>query len=130
MAVPTVATWSVDALEAAHESFRVLIDAGTGAGKIRIRDASDVLLSEVALSDPCGTVSAVTGQLTFSIAGPDASADATGVAAYGEFADSDNNVQLSLPAAEGAVAVSGKIVLNSLSIIELGAVTVVSATVG
>ncbi len=129
MAVPSVATYSAAALVAAHTSFKTLIDAGT-AGSIKIRDSSDVLLAQIPLSDPCGSVNGTTGQLTFSIAGPDSSADASGTAAYGEFCASDGTVHLSLPAQAGSVAVSGKLVLNTLSIIAGGPVGIVTATIG
>lgn len=130
MAVPSVATYSAAALVAAHTSFKALIDAGSGAGSIKIRDAADVLLAQVPLSDPCGSVNGTTGQLAFSIAGPDSSADASGTAAYGEFCDSDGLVHLSLPAQQGTTAVSGKMVLNTLSIIAGGPVGIVTATIG
>jgi len=130
MPAPSSATYSAAALVAAHTSFKDLIDAGSAGGSIKIRDAADVLLAQVPLSDPCGTVNGTTGQLTFSIAGPDSSADASGTAAYGEFCDSDGVVHLSLPAQAGTVAVSGKIVLNTLSIIAGGPVSVLSATIG
>jgi len=130
MPAPSSATYSAAALIAAHTSFKTLIDAGAGAGKIFIRNSADALLAEVPLSDPCGTVNGTTGQLTFSIAGPDTSADATGTAAYAEFADSDNTVHLSLPSQAGSTAVSGKIVLNTLSIVAGGPVTISSAVIG
>jgi hypothetical protein len=129
MTVPTVATYSAAALIAAHTSFKDLIDIGT-AGSIKIRDAADVLLAQIPLSDPCGSVHGTTGQLTFSISGPDTSADASGTAAYGEFCDSAGLVHLSLPAQAGAVAVAGKIVLNTLSIVAGGPVAVLTATIG
>ena len=130
MAVPTVATYSAVALVAANTSFKNLIDAGAGAGSIKIRDAADVLLAQIPLTDPCGTVNGTTGQLTITPSGRDESADATGTAAYGEFCDSDGLVHLSLPAQAGSAAVSGKIVINSLSIVAGGPVEVLSATVG
>lgn len=130
MAVPTVATYSAAALVAAHTAFKDLIDAGAGAGSIKIRDAADVLLAQIPLTDPCGTVNGTTGQLTITPSGRDESADATGTAAYGEFCDSNGLVHLSLPAQAGSAAVSGKIVLNSLSIVAGGPVEVLSATVG
>ncbi len=129
MTVPTVATYSAAALIAAHTSFKDLIDIGT-AGSIKIRDAADVLLAQVPLSDPCGTVNGTTGQLAFSMSGPDTSADASGTAAYAEFCDSAGLVHLSLPAQAGAVAVAGKIVLNTLSIVAGGPVAVLTATIG
>lgn len=130
MAVPTVATYSAAALVAAHTAFKDLIDAGAGAGSIKIRDAADVLLAQIPLTDPCGTVNGTTGQLTITPSGRDESADATGTAAYGEFCDSNGLVHLSLPAQAGSAAVSGKIVINSLSIVAGGPVEVLSATVG
>ena len=130
MAVPTVATYSAAALVAAHTAFKDLIDAGAGAGSIKIRDAADVLLAQIPLTDPCGTVNGTTGQLTITPSGRDESADATGTAAYGEFCDSAGLVHLSLPAQAGSAAVSGKIVINSLPIVAGGPVEVLSATVG
>ena len=129
MPAPSSATYSAAALVAAHTSFKDLIDAGT-AGSIKIRNSSDVLLAQIPLSDPCGSVNGTTGQLTFSIAGPDSSADASGTAAYGEFCASDGTVHLSLPAQAGSVAVSGKLVLNTLSIIAGGPVAILSAIIG
>lgn len=130
MAVPTVATYSAAALVAAHTAFKNLIDAGAGAGSIKIRDAADVLLAQIPLTDPCGTVNGTTGQLTITPSGRDESADATGTAAYGEFCDSNGLVHLSLPAQAGGVAVTGKLVINALSIVAGGPVEVLSATVG
>jgi len=130
MAVPSTATYSAAALVAAHTAFRDLIDSGSGAGFIRIRDSADVLLAQIPLSDPCGSVNGTTGQLTLSIAGPDSSADASGTAAYGEICDSDGDVHLALPAQTGTSSVAGKIVLNTLSIVATGPVEVLSATIG
>lgn len=130
MPAPSSATYSLQALIAAHQSFADLVDSGSGAGSIKIRSAADVLLAQVPLNDPCGTVSGVTGQLTLSIAGPDTSADATGSAAYAEVCDSNGNVYLSLPATSGTVSVPGYVVLNTLSIVSGGPVYVITATIG
>ena len=130
MAVPSVATYSASALVAAHTSFRDLIDSGSGAGSIKIRGSSDVLLAQIPLTDPCGTVNGTTGQLTITPSGRDESADASGTAAYGEFCNSNGTVYLSLPAQAGGTAVSGKIVINTLSIIAGAPVELVSATIG
>jgi hypothetical protein len=130
MPAPLAATYSAAALIAAHTSLRDIIDSGSGAGFVRIRSSADVLLAQVPLSDPCGTVSGTTGQLTISIAGADTSADATGTAAYCEICDSDGDVHLALPAEAGITAVSGKIVFNTLSIVSGGPVEVLTATIG
>lgn len=130
MAVPSVATYSAAALVAAHTSFRDLIDSGSGAGSIKIRDSADVLLAEIPLTDPCGTVNGTTGQLTITPSGRDESANASGTVAYGEFCNSDGTVYLSLPAQAGTAAVSGYIVINTLTIVAGGPVDLVSATIG
>ena len=130
MPAPAQATYSTAALVAAHTAFRDLIDAGTAGGSIKIRDSADVLLAQIPLSKPCGTINGTTGQLTITPAGRDESADATGTAAYGEFCDSNGTIHLSLPAQAGAVAVTGKLVINTLSIVAGGPVEVLSATVG
>lgn len=130
MAVPTVATYSAGAFVAAHTSFRDLIDAGAGAGSIKIRDSADVLLAQVPLSDPCGTVNGTTGQLTITASARDESADASGTAAYGELCDSAGLVHLSLPAQAGTAAVSGYVVLNTLTVAAGGPLEVVSVTLG
>ena len=130
MAVPSVATYSASALVAAHTSFRDLIDSGSGAGSIKIRDSADVLLAQIPLTDPCGTVNGTSGQLTITPSGRDESADASGTAAYGEFCNSSGTVYLSLPAQAGTAAVSGYIVINTLAIAAGGPVEVLSAIVG
>lgn len=130
MPAPTTYTYSAAALVAAHTAFKALLDAGSGPGSIKIRDAADVLLAQVPLTDPCGTVNGTTGQLTITPSGRDESADASGTAAYGEFCDSAGLVHLALPAQAGGAAVSGKIVLNTLTIVAGGPVEVLSATIG
>lgn len=130
MPAPTVATYSVAALVAAHTSFRDLIDSGAGPGFVRVRSAADVLLAQVPLSDPCGSVNGTTGQLTFSFSGRDESADAGGTAAYAEFCDSDGDVHLALPAEAGTTPVTGKLVMNTLTVIAAAPVELLSATIG
>jgi len=130
MPAPTAATYSAAALVAAHTAFRDLIDSGSAAGFIRVRDAADVLLAQVPLSDPCGSVNGTNGRLSLSIAGPDPSADATGVAAYAEICDSTGAVHLALPAQAGGSAVAGKAVFNTLGILAAGPVSVLSVTIG
>lgn len=130
MPAPSTPTYSAAALIAAHTSFRDMIDSGSGAGFVRVRTSADVLLGTIPLNDPCGSVNGTTGVLTFSFSGRDESADATGTAAYGEFCDSDGDVHLSIAAQAGTSAVSGKLVLNTLSIVAGGPIEIVSATIG
>lgn len=131
MPAPSQATYSVAALVAAHTSFRDLIDShATLPGVIRIRDAADVLLGTVVLTDPCGTVNGTTGQLTLSIAARDESADAGNTAAYGEICDGGGAVHLALPCQAGTAPVAGKLVLNTLTIMAGGPIEISSATIG
>lgn len=129
MTVPTQVEFSVAALVAAQTAFKNLLDAGSAGGLIKLRDSADVLLAQVNLNDPCGTVNGTTGQLVLSMAGP-ATAVADGVAAYAELCDSDGVVHAALPSQTGTVAVAGKVVLNTLAIVSGGPVTVLSATIG
>lgn len=130
MPAPASATYSAAAKIAAHTAFLNLLEAGAGVGRIRVRSASDVLLAEIMLNDPGGTVNGTTGQLTLSIAGPDVSANATGTAAYGELTDSDGLVHLALPCMSGTVAVPGFLVLNALNIVIYGPVEILSCVLG
>lgn len=133
MPAPSVQTYSAAALVAAHTAFRDLVDShATLPGLLRIRDAADVLLSEINLADPCGTVNGTTGQLTLDVdpVPRDDSANAAGTAAYGEICDGSGAVHLALPAQAGTTPVSGKVVLNTLTIAATGPVELVSMTVG
>jgi hypothetical protein len=131
MAVPTAPTLSAAAKVALNAEMIALIDADDpAAGLIRIRDADDVLLAEMTLDLPCGTVDGGTGVLTLAIAAQEASAPDSGTAAYAEYCDSSGNAILSLPCQAGAAPVAGYLVLNTLTIVATGAVTIVSATIG
>lgn len=130
MPTPTSTTYSLAARIAAHTAVRDMIDSGPSAGFVRFKSSADVVLAQVPLSDPCGSVSGSTGQLTFSISGPDLSADADGIIAYGEFCDSTGAAVVSVPAKQGTVADPGYIVINTLSISVGGQVAILSATVG
>lgn len=129
MPAPSVATFSAEALIAAHNTLLALIDTGT-AGKWRVRDASDVLLAEGPLTDPAGTVNGSTGQFTLTPDGRDEAAAASGTVAYGEICESDNTVHLSLPAQAGGAPVSGKLVVNTLTVIAGLPFEILSITIG
>lgn len=129
MPAPAQATYSAAALIDAHEALLALIDAGASAAKVKLRDNADVLLGTVTLTDPAGSVNQTTGQLTLTPSGTGTAA-ADGTCTYGEITDSDDNVILSLPAEAGTSPVSGKIVINTLSIVTGAVITLVSATIG
>jgi len=130
MPAPATYEYSVAALVAAHTAFRDEVDGGAAAGSIKLYDDTDVLLAEIPLTDPSGTVAGGTGQLTITASGPDTSADATGTCTYGTICDSDGNVMLTLPASAGSVAVSGELVISNTSIVAGAEVALVSCTIG
>ena len=129
MTTVTAVSYSLDVKVAANTALRDSIDGGTGAGSIKIRDSSDVLLAEMPLSDPCGSVDVGTGVLTLSVAGNEATPTA-GTAEYGEVCDSDDNVKIIMPVQEGGSAVAGYLVIDSTTILEDTIVSIASATVG
>ena len=129
MPAPAQYIYSAPALVAAQTSFRDEVDGGTGAGKIFLYSEADVLLAEIPLNDPSGTVDGA-GQLTITASGPETSAPAAGVCTWGTICDGDDVVLLSLPAEEGTVAVSGSIVISNATIAIGTEVALVSCTVG
>lgn len=130
MPAPASATYSAAAKIAANTAFLNLLDAATGPVSLAIRDASDVLLAEIALTDPAGSVNGTTGALTLTPDGREEAAPAGGTAAYAELRDAANIVHLALPCAAGSVAVSGQCILNTLAIVSGAPVEVVSLTIG
>lgn len=134
MPAPASYEYSAAAKVAAHTAVRDLLDAQnvaeSGVAMLHIYDASDVLLASIPLDDPCGTVNGTTGQLTLTATEREESAPAAGTAAYGEFCDAAGAAHLALPAEAGVTPVSGKLVLNTLTIIAGGPVELVGATVG
>lgn len=130
MAVPTEPTFSVEAKYDANAALLALIDASSNPGVLRLRDADDVLLAELTLSSPGGSVSIETGALTLDVAGPDNDVDAGGEVAYAELCDGDDNVHLALPAMQGSEAENGYLVLNNLTLIQGGSVSIASAVIG
>jgi hypothetical protein len=126
MPAPSAATFSAAAKVAAQNSLLGLIDAGSGAGKLRIRNSSDTLLWEAPFTNPAGSVNGTTGVLTITFPSGSPNAVATGTAAYGEVTDDANTVIWSAPTEAGSTAVAGKVVLNTLSVVSGSPITPVS----
>ena len=130
--------WVNAGIRAALDSLVDRIDAGSGAGKVRIysgtvpadADAAlsgNTLLAELAMSDPAFGAAADSSPgatATASAISNDASADATGTATFFRILDSDNNV-----VAQGAVGTSGaELNLNTVSIVAAVIVSITSMT--
>lgn len=134
MPAPSQYVYATPAVVAANTSFLNLVDAGTNGGKIELYANDDTLLAEVLLGSanakPSGVVDSGTGTLTFTIDGPDTSANNSGTCTYGVITDDAGAILLSIPTVAGAAPVQGYLVLNSTSIVAGSQVTVVSAVIG
>lgn len=129
MPAPASLTFAATAYVAAHQGLLDRINTGAGDSELVILDASDTELAAVTLDLATSAVNGTTGQLVFAWTGSPTGA-ASGVAAYGEIRDKDGAAQISLPAVAGSVAVSGKLVINTLTIIAGQPVNLVALTVG
>lgn len=107
------------------------LDAGTGAGKLRIYDgtrpatggAATTLLAELTFSDP-SFPAASSGSMTANAITDDSSANATGTATWFRLVDSDNNFVM-----DGDVGTSGSDLNLSSTSIASGATVSVSSFV-
>lgn len=119
-------TYSTAAKTARMQAVIDQIDAGASPGKLKIRDAGNVVLATFTLADPCGTAAA--GVLTFDFDPDisDASADATGTAANAIITDSADTTVIS----GLTVGTSGTdVILDSTSITTGQTVTVTVGTI-
>lgn len=123
-------TYSIKAIEDVQTSFRDLLDAEAAAANITIHKADDTLLGTIVLDDPCGTVSGVTGQLTFVIDVDEDAAPAGGEASYARFNDGNGVECLRMDCQAGLSPVSGFFVITSLTIVQGAPIAVISATIG
>lgn len=102
------------------------IDAGSAAGKLKIRNSSNTVLATLTLADPCGTVSGDTLTFDFDPDISDSSADATGTAENAIITDSDDNVIVSGLTVGTS---STNVVLDSTSITAGQVVTITTGTI-
>lgn len=130
MAAPYLSTYSPAALIAVHTALLGVIDGDALPGKVTIHDSADVLLAEIPLADPGGSVHQTTGVLSLTPNGREDSAPATGTASYGTIRNGAGTAIHSLPCQAGTAAVAGKCVISSLSIQTGGALELVSWTIG
>ena len=109
------------------------IDAGSGPGRINIYSGtmpatvttaltSQVLLATLTFADPCGTIT--DGVLTMDAITQDASANATGTAAWARITDSDGNIVMDINVS--ATGGSGALQMNTTSIVAGGPVLITS----
>lgn len=129
MPAPAGVDYALTAIIAAHQGLLDRIKAGAGSPTLAILSASDVVLATATIVGADSAVDALTGQIVFAWSGS-VVASVSGVAAYAAIRDGDAVAQVSMPAQAGSVAVSGKIVINTLTLIEGQPVSLVSLTVG
>lgn len=117
-------------------ALRALIDAGSGAGTIKIYTApkpsngaavtSQTLLAELTFSDPSAPTAAG-GVLTFDPITGDSSANASGTATWARISDSAGNFVADLDVSD--TLGSGELKLTTTTIVAGGTVNVTSGTV-
>lgn len=88
----------------------------TNPGYMAIYNASDVMLSRVNFTRPCGTVNSTTGVTTLTANGRDNGALAAGTASTLRIFDGYGTEKRSLPCEVGVTAVVGKNIMPTLSI--------------
>lgn len=117
------------------DEITALLDAGSGAAKIKIYDGSvpadvgtaisgQTLLGTLTCTDPAAAA-ASSGDLTFSSISDDSSADATSTATFFRITDSDDNAVV-----QGTVGTSGAdINFDSVSFVAGGTVSISSLVI-
>jgi hypothetical protein len=130
MAAPYLSTYSPAALIAAHTALLGVIDGDTNPGKVTIHNTADVLLAEIPLADPGGSVNQTTGALSLTPDGREDDAPAAGTPSYGTVRNGAGTAIHSLPCQQGTEAVPGKCVLNTMSIQAGDAVELISWIIG
>lgn len=118
-----MSTLSNPARSAACDAVVDLIDAGSGAGLLKIKDGSTVLAT-ITLADPAFGAASNGVATGASFPRSDTSADAAGDADNFELTDSDNNVVISGSVGQG----SGDISLDNTNIATGQTVTISSLT--
>ncbi len=129
MPAPADFQYSTAAYIAAHQALLDLIDGQVQAGFIRYLSASDIVIAISRLTDPGGTVDGGTGALSLTVA-QSFTATADGAIAYAQITDGALNPVLELPAVQGSVPVSGRVVVSSLNVTAGATVDLVSAVIG
>lgn len=123
--------YSAAAWIAAHTALLNLIESGAGVPKLKLYDTTvpAVLLGEFGIDETDSVVSGVTGDITLAIATQEDAALASGTASYLDICNGDGNVVYRMSCEQGTTAVTGKCVLNSISIISGAPIDIISSTI-
>lgn len=130
MAAQYLDDWSPTIIVAGNTALRDVLDShATDPATVTIHDEDDVLLAQIMLQKPCGTVNGATGQLPLQPDGREEAAPAGGIAAYVTIRGGGGEPHRSLPCEAGVDPVSGRCVLNTLTIVQGGPVEIVSLVI-
>ena len=119
-------TYSTTVKAARMTAVRDTIDAGVGAGKLEILDASDVLLAEIQLVEPCGSVAGAVLTFDFDPDISDTAANASGTAAKAQIKDGSGVAQVTGLTVGTSAA---DIILDSVAITAGQTVTITAGTI-
>ena len=127
-----------DLRNAQADAIATLIDAGAGAGTIKIYTVGSgmpahpadsitdqLLLGTLTFSDPCVAAPASGGVLPFDSITQDSSADNDGIAAWARIADSDGNTIFDVNVGTAAAS----IIMNTCNIVAGGPIAITSFTI-
>lgn len=120
-------TYSLDLLTAVHTE---VIDALGAGANLALVNSSNVLLAEIPLLTPAGTIDGVTGALSIAFDGRCESAAASGTIAYFQLRTSTDVVKITGDCRSGATALPDYLTFNSLLTVAGSPVEVDSLTFG
>ena len=122
--------YSVACWVAAHTAVLAeMLDDTTSEPKLKLYDSGPVKLAEFVIDDTGSPDNGSTGDITIAIATQEDAALASGTAAYLDFCDGGGTVHYRLSCEQGTVAVAGKCVMNSLSIVAGAPVDILSVSI-
>lgn len=124
-------SYHLDVRKAARNAIVTLMQSKTAPIKFDILNSSNAVLVSLPLMNPCATVDAGTGVLTFNPVAGGAAATATGTATKAVLRDAGGATDwITIDVKAGTSAEVGYFVLTTTSIVVGSPVQIVSATVG
>ena len=128
MPAPAAAFYDITRKGLLSTYFMSIFDTVTGQAYMKIYDEDDLLLSQIFLTEPPGTIDA-NGVITLTNT-PDPSANASGIATWMELYNPDDLLFLTVPVKAGVSPESGYLVMTSTTFILGQPVTVTGFTIG
>ena len=113
---------------AAHTAVKTLIFTGAGTASVKVFNSANALLAEATLNSATSAVDAA-GNLNLTVLEQELSAPLGGTADHAHICDAGGVAVFQLPCEQGAVAVAGKCIINTLAIVAGAPVDFLSITV-